>query len=55
MFDELKRQYTDTGKVRYLSRNLPLPGLHPLTVTAARATSYGALDPTSDEPYTRTR
>lgn len=36
-FPELKRTYIDTGKVRYISRDLPLTNLHPLAVAAARA------------------
>jgi protein-disulfide isomerase len=36
-FEQLKKDYIDTGKLRYLSRDFPLPALHPLANTAARA------------------
>jgi protein-disulfide isomerase len=35
-FQELKRDYIDTGKVRYLSRDLPL-AMHPNAMSAAHA------------------
>lgn len=35
-FDQLQKDYILTGKVRYISRDLPLP-VHPLAGTAARA------------------
>lgn len=35
-FDELKRNYIDTGKVRFATRDLPLP-MHPHAVRAAKA------------------
>ena len=35
-FDELKRNYIDTGKVRFSTRDLPLP-MHPHAVRAAKA------------------
>lgn len=35
-FDELKRTYIDTGKVRFATRDLPLP-MHPYAVQAAKA------------------
>lgn len=34
-FDELKRKYVDTGKVRYVSRDYPLP-FHPRALPAAK-------------------
>jgi protein-disulfide isomerase len=36
-FEQLKKDYIDTGKLRYISRDFPLPALHPLANTAARA------------------
>src|SRR5690349_20585602 len=36
-FDELKKNWIDTGKLRYISRDFPLDVLHPLAITAARA------------------
>jgi protein-disulfide isomerase len=36
-FERIKKEYIDTGKVRYLSRDFPLDSLHPLAVAAARA------------------
>jgi protein-disulfide isomerase len=35
-FNDLKREYIDTGKVRYISRDLPLP-MHPNAMQAAHA------------------
>jgi protein-disulfide isomerase len=35
-FGELRKQYIDTGKLRFVSRNLPLPG-HPDAMRAAEA------------------
>ena len=35
-FEELKRNYIDTGKVRFATRDLPLP-MHPHAVRAAKA------------------
>jgi len=35
-FEELKKNYVDTGKVRYVSRDLPLP-MHPHAMSAANA------------------
>src|SRR5471032_1978451 len=37
-FEQIKKAYIDTGKVRYVSRDFPLDTLHPLAVAAARAT-----------------
>jgi protein-disulfide isomerase len=36
-FDELKKNWIDTGKLRYISRDFPLDVLHPLAIPAARA------------------
>jgi len=36
-FDELKKAYIDTGKVRFVSRDFPLTSLHPLAQRAAVA------------------
>jgi protein-disulfide isomerase len=36
-FDELKRNYIDTGQVRFITRDLPLPNLHPHAHQAAVA------------------
>lgn len=35
-FEELKKNYVDTGKIRYVSRDLPLP-MHPNAMSAAVA------------------
>jgi protein-disulfide isomerase len=35
-FEELKKNYVDTGKIRYVSRDLPLP-MHPNAMSAANA------------------
>jgi len=35
-FNDLKREYIDTGKIRYVSRDLPLP-MHPHAMSAANA------------------
>jgi protein-disulfide isomerase len=37
VFNELKRNYIDTGKVRFYSRDLPLEQLHPNAIRAAQA------------------
>jgi len=36
VFEELKKNYVDTGKIRYVSRDLPLP-MHPNAMSAAIA------------------
>lgn len=36
-FPQLKRDYIDTGKVRFVTRDVPLEKLHPLALTAAKA------------------
>ena len=35
-FEEIKRKYIDTGKVRYVSRDFPLQSLHPHALAAAK-------------------
>jgi len=37
VFSELKKNYIDTGKVRFYSRDLPLDSIHPNAVRAAQA------------------
>jgi protein-disulfide isomerase len=37
-FEQLKKEYIDTGKLRYLTRDLPIESIHPYAMTAARAT-----------------
>lgn len=36
-FDELKKNWIDTGKLRYISRDFPIDVLHPHATAAARA------------------
>ena len=36
-FDSIKRDWIDTGRLRYISRDLPLDGLHAQATNAARA------------------
>jgi protein-disulfide isomerase len=36
-FERIKKDYIDTGKLRYLSRDFPIDALHPLSIAAARA------------------
>ena len=36
-FDSIKRNWIDTGRLRYISRDLPLDGLHAQATNAARA------------------
>lgn len=35
-FEQIKREYIDTGKVRYIRRDLPLETIHPMALSAAR-------------------
>ncbi len=35
-FERIKQDYIDTGAVRFISRDLPLPSIHPLAMPAAR-------------------
>lgn len=37
-FAEIKKSYVDTGKVRFINRDMPLVDLHPLAMQAAQAT-----------------
>lgn len=37
-FAEIKKFYVDTGKVRFINRDMPLVELHPLAMQAAQAT-----------------
>jgi len=37
-FEQLKKEYIDTGKLRYLTRDLPIESIHPYAMTAAKAT-----------------
>lgn len=37
VFNQLKKEYIDTGKVRFYSRDLPLDSLHPNAIRAAQA------------------
>ena len=41
-FAELKKNYIDTGKIRFYSRDLPLDSLHPNAIRAAQAARCGA-------------
>jgi protein-disulfide isomerase len=36
-FDQLKKNYIDTGKLRYVSRDFPLDAIHPQAQAAAKA------------------
>jgi protein-disulfide isomerase len=42
IFNELKKEYIDTGKVRFYSRDLPLDSLHPNAIRAAQAARCAA-------------
>jgi len=42
VFSELKKNYIDTGKVRFYSRDLPLDQIHPNAVRAAQAARCAA-------------
>jgi protein-disulfide isomerase len=42
VYGELKRNYIDTGKVRFYSRDLPLDSLHPNAMRAAQAARCAA-------------
>jgi protein-disulfide isomerase len=41
-FADIKREYIDTGRLRFVSRDLPIPSLHPLATAAARAAGCAA-------------
>src|ERR1051325_11173763 len=36
-FEQIKREYIDTGKLRYVARDFPLDTIHPLAIRASRA------------------
>jgi protein-disulfide isomerase len=36
-FEQIKKEYIDTGKLRYISRDFPLDSIHPMALAAARA------------------
>jgi protein-disulfide isomerase len=42
VFNDLKKNYIDTGKVRFYSRDLPLDSLHPNAMRAAQASRCAA-------------
>jgi protein-disulfide isomerase len=42
VFGDLKKNYIDTGKVRFYSRDLPLDSLHPNAIRAAQAARCAA-------------
>ena len=42
VFTELKKNYIDTGKVRFYSRDLPLDSVHPNAFRAAQAARCAA-------------
>lgn len=37
VFEQIKREYIDTGKLRYFTRDFPLESIHPLAIPASRA------------------
>lgn len=37
VFDEIKRDWIETGRLRYISRDFPLDAIHPLAIRAAKA------------------
>jgi protein-disulfide isomerase len=37
VFEQIKKEYIETGKLRYVSRDFPLETIHPFALTAARA------------------
>ena len=41
-FEQLKKEYIDTGKLRYVSRDFPLETIHPQAIAAARASRCAA-------------
>jgi protein-disulfide isomerase len=36
-FEQIKKEYIDTGRLRYVSRDFPLDSIHPMAISAARA------------------
>src|SRR5437773_3668559 len=41
-FEQIKKDYIDTGKLRYISRDFPLDSIHPYALAAARASRCAA-------------
>jgi len=41
-FEQIKKEYIDTGKLRYISRDFPLDSLHPMAQGALRAARCAA-------------
>ena len=41
-FEQIKKEYIDTGKLRYISRDFPLDSIHPYALAAARAARCAA-------------
>jgi protein-disulfide isomerase len=41
-FEQIKKEYIDTGKLRYISRDYPLDSLHPMAQDALRAARCAA-------------
>lgn len=41
-FQEIKKAYVDTGRLRFISRDLPLEAIHPLAMPATRASRCAA-------------
>jgi protein-disulfide isomerase len=41
-FEQIKKDYIDTGKLRYISRDFPLDSIHPYALAAARAARCAA-------------
>lgn len=41
-FEQIKREYIDTGKLRFISRDMPLPQIHPVAEAAAKASLCAA-------------
>src|SRR5471032_2808828 len=41
-YEQIKKDYIDTGKLRYISRDFPLDTIHPYAISAARASRCAA-------------
>jgi protein-disulfide isomerase len=41
-FEQIKKEYIDTGKLRYISRDFPLDTIHPFAIAAAQASRCAA-------------
>jgi protein-disulfide isomerase len=41
-FEQIKKEYVDTGKLRYISRDFPLDTIHPYAIAAAQASRCAA-------------